>query len=470
MADLSLPVDHFKKLAKTLKTSVGSATPEACARVRAIYNDAADKTDAEIASDFGLMRAQHVVAVEHGFRSWDALLAASPVEARLAITMERIPELNDFGIGLYGEHHKKPKDEQQAIYEKNRKVLRSAVEPVRRTVDWLRQNVEPVKTINSKRSSYGLKHIAEQDVGYITNGVFIAAAIIAGYGYKIDPGSPNVPFAMSEKSLKQIVRRRSEPGYVSDGGRDGTEKPRGFFETISDAIRNAHPNVKLNFVDGDKRLEVRLGAFEFAVLTPRNAEPAWPVVIWKETPGEDWRDRGSWECVDLDDVLTVLRWPDARPYKSYASVNEIRDNYENPAKHVWVRAHHKHPVPDPLMATWECSGCGARVYLPFGEELETYVRYGFENWRDRGKPRSGPPRTLSNSMTVAAIPPRCPQTTKPAAPPDSAEDLYDAPKRVDPYESNGIDPYASSGIDPYESNGIDPYGALDEEVRRAERG
>jgi hypothetical protein len=37
------------------------------------------------------------------------------------------------------------------------------------------------QTINRIGTSYGLKHIAEHDIGYVTNGVFIAAAIAAGF-------------------------------------------------------------------------------------------------------------------------------------------------------------------------------------------------------------------------------------------------------------------------------------------------
>jgi hypothetical protein len=55
--------------------------------------------------------------------------------------------------------------------------------------------------------------VAEQDLGYITNGVFIAAAIIAGYSYEITD-SPNVDFGMSERSHREIGLRRSNPEPV----------------------------------------------------------------------------------------------------------------------------------------------------------------------------------------------------------------------------------------------------------------
>jgi len=128
--------------------------------------------------------------------------------------MQRHPELNDFGIGLFSEDYKKPKIEQQAIYERNRRHLRESVADIEATVEWLRENVEPAKAVNKRHTSYGLKHVAEQDIGYVTNGAFIAAAIIADYPYEIEPGSPNVPFGMTEKSLREVSLRRSSPERV----------------------------------------------------------------------------------------------------------------------------------------------------------------------------------------------------------------------------------------------------------------
>lgn len=58
------------------------------------------------------------------------------------------------------------------------------------------------KTINPRYTSYGLKHLAEKEVGYITNGAFIAAAIHCGFAYRIHPDSPNPSFGISEKSLR----------------------------------------------------------------------------------------------------------------------------------------------------------------------------------------------------------------------------------------------------------------------------
>lgn len=192
------------------------------------------------------------------------------------------------------------------------------------------------------------------------------------------------------------------------------------FGVLSKAIRLAHPHVVLRFVDADKRLEVELGLDSFAFVTPRNAVPAWPVVAWKEEPGVDWRDRGGWECHNVDDVLTVLRWPIAEPSRGFTSVNEIRDKYENPAKHDWV-----HAGGNALRSAFECRACKARIYVEFGETIEEVARMGHENWRERkaGTNRKGPLRALTRSMGVAAIPPQCPGASPPtvSGPPNGAK-------------------------------------------------
>lgn len=214
MFDLSVPVHHFTKLAKALVSSVRAGDVAAFARVRTVFVDASPSSNDALIAAFGLMRAQHVVAVEHGFTNWKTLTDASGVEARLAITMARHSELNDFGIGLYGGHKDKPEHETTVINLTNRQTLRSSGKAVEATVAWLRENIEPTRTINQRRSSYGIKHVADKDIGYITNGVLIAAGIIAGYPYKIVPGSPNVSFGMSERSLRDVSTRRRSPEHV----------------------------------------------------------------------------------------------------------------------------------------------------------------------------------------------------------------------------------------------------------------
>jgi len=205
MFDLSLPIDHFKKGAKALLKQVQDREPAACERARQVFNDLSSKTDPEVSAALGLMRAQHILAVEHGFAKWDDLLQQSAVALRIAITMSRMPHLNDFGIGICRGDKDQSEADRRAKLMEDREKLRNSTGQVEATVMWLRDNLEPTKTINRRRSSYGLKHIAEKDIGYITNGVFITAAIIAGYPYEQIYGSPNVQFGISERSIKRIV-------------------------------------------------------------------------------------------------------------------------------------------------------------------------------------------------------------------------------------------------------------------------
>jgi hypothetical protein len=219
---------------------------------------------------------------------------------------------------------------------------------------------------------------------------------------------------MTKKNKNKVAARARKEAHGGKyqshlravGGGDG--KPLGLFEIISDAIREAYPHAKLSFDDPMKRLDVRIGVYDFAFLTPHNSEPEWPVTAWKDAKSdEDFRDRGSWDCMSIDDVLTVLRWPDARPSGSYTSVNEIRDDYENPSKHVWARV-----GGNALEALFKCEGCEANVHVRFGDTVEEMARMGYQNWRDREAGALKRPNTITRSMSVGFIPPQCSGDTK----------------------------------------------------------
>ncbi len=119
--------------------------------------------------------------------------------------IDLVPELTDFGIGIYDNGRGLDKAQKKAEFDKNQSSLLDSSESFEKAVFWLKQ-VGKIKSFNPHRSSYGLKHLAEKDIGYITNGVFIAAAIHSGFKYKITPQNPNVQFNMSEKSLKILEK------------------------------------------------------------------------------------------------------------------------------------------------------------------------------------------------------------------------------------------------------------------------
>jgi hypothetical protein len=114
--------------------------------------------------------------------------------------MEMIPNLGGHGVGIFDPARKLSPAERAASLEAERESLLSDVEGCTRVCEWL-SDLEPIRTV--KHSSYGLKHLAEKEIGYITNGAFIAAAVHAGFPFRVNPGSPNVTFGISERSLKR---------------------------------------------------------------------------------------------------------------------------------------------------------------------------------------------------------------------------------------------------------------------------
>lgn len=74
------------------------------------------------------------------------------------------------------------------------------------TFEWIGANLQPKKAINRRYSSYVLKHMAEAEIDYITNGIFIAAMIAHGYEMRTNC-TPNPHFNVSEKSVKRVRER-----------------------------------------------------------------------------------------------------------------------------------------------------------------------------------------------------------------------------------------------------------------------
>src|SRR5262249_30734520 len=116
--------------------------------------------------------------------------------ADMARILEQEPQLSDFGFGLTD--FDKTHEERVARFREDRESIcepRSLAQFIvaRR---WLSQFTK-LKSLNKGGSSYGLKHIAEHDIGYVTNGVFIAAAIAEGFSVQRIGNSPNAVFNIS---------------------------------------------------------------------------------------------------------------------------------------------------------------------------------------------------------------------------------------------------------------------------------
>ena len=128
------------------------------------------------------------------------------IHSKIESVIKKIPALTDFGIGLYGRGRGLSRKEYEVKFKEERKKLLESTESFEKACEWLSQ-IERIKSINRKRTSYGLKHVAAKDIGYITNGVFIAAAVYSGFDYITNDKSSNAAFNMSEKSIRQIEKR-----------------------------------------------------------------------------------------------------------------------------------------------------------------------------------------------------------------------------------------------------------------------
>ena len=72
---------------------------------------------------------------------------------------------------------------------------------------WIERNLVPTQSFCTYMGSYGLKHIAEAELGYVSNGEFISAALALGFRMKVENGGPNAVFNMSTKSIKETMWR-----------------------------------------------------------------------------------------------------------------------------------------------------------------------------------------------------------------------------------------------------------------------
>jgi hypothetical protein len=80
---------------------------------------------------------------------------------------------------------------------------------------WLRR-FSKIRALNRRGTSYGLKHCAEDDIGYVTNGVFIAAAITEGFNVR--RVGPNAWFNISTEAWRYVERNRDEQRRRADWG------------------------------------------------------------------------------------------------------------------------------------------------------------------------------------------------------------------------------------------------------------
>jgi hypothetical protein len=119
----------------------------------------------------------------------------------LEAVMAQFPDLNYFGMGVFEPRTKTPEERAKEL-QAGRVDMLEHVDMFDAVCEWLR-NMPALQNVNLRRTSYGLKHLAERSLGsYVANGIFIAAALHCGYPYRRIENSPNMSFGISEKALK----------------------------------------------------------------------------------------------------------------------------------------------------------------------------------------------------------------------------------------------------------------------------
>jgi hypothetical protein len=91
-------------------------------------------------------------------------------------------------------------------------VNQRSAEDYRTIKAWVDTELMPFmtrKSINERHSSYGLKHVAESELGfYVSNGDIKLALLENGVPFKAEFGSPNPMYPLSERFYKSENRGR----------------------------------------------------------------------------------------------------------------------------------------------------------------------------------------------------------------------------------------------------------------------
>src|SRR3954447_23853076 len=119
--------------------------------------------------------------------------------------MRDYPDLSDFGFEVFDARGKTPKQRASELAKNRTKMLKPrSLEQFQLARRWLRQFTKVGKS-SKLGTSDNLKHLAERDIGYVTNGMFIAAAIAEGFKIEREWDSPNPRFNISSKAFQYLL-------------------------------------------------------------------------------------------------------------------------------------------------------------------------------------------------------------------------------------------------------------------------
>jgi hypothetical protein len=135
-----------------------------------------------------------------------AELATAAIDIDRALELE--PQLCDLGLGVPDSPLLTPAERIDWFrHERERIREPQSLAQSMAARSWLRR-FSKTKALNRRGTSCGLKHYAEDDIGYVTNGVFIAAAIAEGFTARRT--GPNAWFNISTEAWRSVERSRDD--------------------------------------------------------------------------------------------------------------------------------------------------------------------------------------------------------------------------------------------------------------------
>ena len=138
---------------------------------------------------------------QHSFEAPSGSLVRAVAQASLRRAMDLEPELSGFGYRVPRDRGE-TREEAEARFLANRAEMlgEHGIDEFIRAAKFLSKFGQR-KSMNRKRSSYGLKHDSERAEGdYVSNGMLIAAALAMGFSAeRTHAGSPNAYFNISSR-------------------------------------------------------------------------------------------------------------------------------------------------------------------------------------------------------------------------------------------------------------------------------
>ena len=138
---------------------------------------------------------------QHSFEAPSGSLVRAFAQVGVRRAMDLEPELSGFGYRVARDRSETAEEAEARFLASRTEMLgEHGVDEFIRAAEFLLKFGRR-KTMNRKRSSYGLKHDAERAAGdYVANGMMIAAALAMGFSAeRTHAGSPNAYFNISSK-------------------------------------------------------------------------------------------------------------------------------------------------------------------------------------------------------------------------------------------------------------------------------